>query len=851
MRISTMMMFDSLIRNLAKGTNHTQAIQEVLSTGKKINRLSDDPIGSSRIIRYQEDLRGLSQYKENIKYGYSWLNMSDSVLQDMQTLLGEAKNIAIAQSTGTVSRESRTGAALQVQNLYEQLINYANTKLGGRYIFAGSQTDCMPFNADGTYNGNRDDFTVEILQGIKSKINLAGSEFLVTDLNPALSEAAATAGTASTAGLTAKNTNAILADPSGASEHRVTFKLSNGRVLEAAFTTDTDPTRDELGAGIAEAVNHNYDLNQYIRADYNAAAGTITFEAKEAGAAGNEYSIDGANSTIFAGTPVAGFVGGNSHVTSGFIFDATNAEIVFSEAGGADRTANIIADGGAAPERVYTGEQIASFIARALDSQSNNAYTYSVSYDATTNRFTIVNNAGNGGTLNLRWGAAGTTAGQTLGFNRVDSGACAPGSSDISDNQVAFNVLNQVNDKFRLTIDGTPAMADIVISAGAYTSTGLAAEMQAQINHDASFAGIAVDFGTTAAGQFTITSGTTGISSTVSLTGNASDDFLRTIGLDRGFAVAGTSPTPLADLNRGAGVRAGSITMTDRSGTTAVVTVLAGQTITDVINSINIAGIEVTAALNTQGNGIVLRDTSGFPVQNLVVADSPTARDLGIVGDKPGTIYGNDLNPSLSGATRISALNGGKGLTLTGIKIANGLENEKIDLRRAESISDILTALNRLGIGIQATINSAKNALDVNSTSARSAAVVSEIDDGTTASGLGIQGAHDFFKTLAVLQEALEKNDRLALLAMLDQFDHILSTLVDKGSEIGVRSNKLDAMHNRITTSETEISNLKSDVEDADMVEYLTKFAIQRIALEAVMSTAARTTELSLLNFLR
>jgi flagellar hook-associated protein 3 len=846
-----MMMFDGLIRNLARGTKHTQALQEVLSTGKKINRLSDDPIGSSRIIRYQEDLQGLSQYKENIKYGNSWLNMSDSVLQDMQALLSEAKNIAIAQSTSTVSSESRTGSALQVKNLYEQLINYANTKLGGSYLFGGSMTNGMPFNADGTYNGNGEDLTVEILQGMRTKINLAGSEFLVADLNPALSTAAATSGTTSTAGLTAKNTNAILADPGGVSEYRVTFTLSNGRILEAAFTTDSDPTRDELGAGIAEAVNRHYDLNQYIRADYDAASGTIAFEAKEAGAAGNAFRIDGANSTIFQGTPVTAFTGGSSVITSGFIFDATNSDIVFSEAGGADRTANIIADGGAVPERVYTGDQVADFIERALESQSNNVCTYSVSYDETTNRFTIVNDAGNGGTLDLKWGAAGTTAGQTLGFNSVDSGAYAPGGSDTSDHEVEFNVLNDVNDTFRLTIDGTPSTADIDISAGAYTAASLAAEMQTQINNDASFAGIAVDFGTTVAGQFTITSGTTGTSSTVTLTGDTSDDFLRTVGLDGDFEVAGTSPTPLADLNGGAGVTAGNITITDRSGATAVVAVLSGQTITDVIAGINAAGVAVTAAVNTNGNGIILRDTSGFPLQNLVVGDSATARDLGIVGDKPGTIYGKDLNPGLSSATRAAALKGGNGLTLTALKIANGLEDETIDLSRAASITDILTALNNLGISVQAAVNSSKTGLDVKSTSAQSAAVVSEVDGGTTSSDLGIQGGQNFIKTLAVLQEALEKDDRLALLTMLDQFDRILSTLAEKGSETGVRSNKLDAMNNRITASETEISALKSDREDADMAEYLTKFAIQRTALEAVMSTAARTIELSLLNFLR
>jgi flagellar hook-associated protein 3 FlgL len=221
------------------------------------------------------------------------------------------------------------------------------------------------------------------------------------------------------------------------------------------------------------------------------------------------------------------------------------------------------------------------------------------------------------------------------------------------------------------------------------------------------------------------------------------------------------------------------------------------------------------------------------------------------VGNKPGTIYGNDLNPGLSRATRVSALKGGNGLILTAVKIANGLENETIDLRRAESITDILTALNNRGINIQAAVNASKNALDVHSTSAQTTAVVSEVDNGTTSSDLGIQGAQNFIKTLAVLQEALEKNDRFALLNTLDQFDRILSTLAEKGAETGVRSNKLVAMNNRITASETEISALKSDMEDADMAEYMTKFAIQRTALEALMSTAARTIELSLLNFLR
>ncbi|MCK5188124.1 MAG: flagellar hook-associated protein FlgL, partial [Deltaproteobacteria bacterium] len=100
-------------------------------------------------------------------------------------------------------------------------------------------------------------------------------------------------------------------------------------------------------------------------------------------------------------------------------------------------------------------------------------------------------------------------------------------------------------------------------------------------------------------------------------------------------------------------------------------------------------------------------------------------------------------------------------------------------------------------------------------------------------------------------QEALEKDDSVALLNILDQFDLILSTLVEKGSGVGARTNQLDAMNNRIVASETEISEIKSDIEDADMVEYLTKFTLQQTILQAMMSAAAQSIQTSLLNFLR
>ncbi len=855
MRISTMMIFDNMLSNLTKAIERTQNIQEVISTGKKINLLSDDPAGIVQVVNYQSDLTKLSQYKENITHGNSWLDMSDSILQDIQNLVGEAKNIAIAQSTSTMNSETRAQAAVVAQNLYEQLIGYGNTRLAGRYIFGGSITDRAPFNANGTYNGNGEDILVEIIEGIQAKINLAGSEFLITDLNPDLSTAAATSGSTSSTGLTARNINAVLTNPGGSSEYKATFVLTNGLTQEVTYTTDSTPTREELGAGIADAVNNHYTLNQYIRASYDTTTGNITFEAKEAGTEGNQYTIDAANTTAFEGTVNTSFAGGSSEVTSGFVFvGGTNSSIVFRENAGLDINADIITDSGAVSGEVYTGDQVASFIEQSMESKSQtdpngNSYTYTVSYNETTNLFTIENDATNGGglgTLTMRWSAL-NDIGTALGFGAADVGPIAAGGSDVSNNQVEFNILNGVNDLFSISVDGA-ASVGIDMNAGpetAYTAAGLVVAMNAALP-----AGATADFGTTITGQFTITSTSTGTGSTVSLTSGA-DDFLRTVGLDRDFEVSGTSPTPLADLNGNAGVTAGNLTITDRAGNAAVVAVAANQTIDDVITNINGAGVDVTAALNVDGNGITLTDTCAFPIQNLVVADNATARDLGIVGDKPGNIYGADLNPAVTDATRISVLDGGAGLTLSAIKVFNGLKNEEMYLSRAGSITDILNAINSLNIDANASINSSKTALDVNSTSTGSAAVVCEVDGGTTSSELGIQGATDFLKSMAVLKEALDKNDRYGLLNILDQFDLILNKLTEERSGVGVRSSQLDAMNNRIVNTEVEISDLKSEIEDADMVEYLTKFAMQQTALQAIMSTAAQSMQISLLNFLR
>lgn len=125
--------------------------------------------------------------------------------------------------------------------------------------------------------------------------------------------------------------------------------------------------------------------------------------------------------------------------------------------------------------------------------------------------------------------------------------------------------------------------------------------------------------------------------------------------------------TLLSDYNGGRGVSAGKFTITNSKGISAEINVSSTwKTLGNVINSINAAGIGVTASINANGDGLLLTDTAGGPLQ-MKVEDKTgkTAADLNILGTSPAgatTIDGSfersiTLSPTDTLQTAIDAIN--------------------------------------------------------------------------------------------------------------------------------------------------------------------------------------------------
>ncbi|MFH1076555.1 MAG: flagellar hook-associated protein FlgL [Pseudomonadota bacterium] len=174
MRISTNSLYNNIIGYLDSLTERMNSANEVVATGKQINKPSDDPVGLNSVLGLRSSLANLKQLSRNIDTGKTWLDGAESALQGVSDVVVNTKLLAISMATATISADERKNMAATVENLQEQLAAFANTTVSGRYIFAGSKSDVSPFEVDGTYSGDNTAFSVKISKNTNVEVGRDG-----------------------------------------------------------------------------------------------------------------------------------------------------------------------------------------------------------------------------------------------------------------------------------------------------------------------------------------------------------------------------------------------------------------------------------------------------------------------------------------------------------------------------------------------------------------------------------------------------------------------------------------------------------------------------------------------------
>lgn len=171
-RLSTSWMYQQSLTTMLNQQSAVSASQNQVTSGKRINLASDDPGGAAQVVSLDHVIAATAQYSTNIDAANTRLSTESNTLDSFNTLLDQARSLAVQGINGTLSDSDRKDMATQLTQIRSQLVQLANTvDANGNALFAGTSSTTTPFvlNADGSvsYQGNGSTQSTAIGNGLR------------------------------------------------------------------------------------------------------------------------------------------------------------------------------------------------------------------------------------------------------------------------------------------------------------------------------------------------------------------------------------------------------------------------------------------------------------------------------------------------------------------------------------------------------------------------------------------------------------------------------------------------------------------------------------------------------------
>lgn len=182
MRITNGMMQRASLAHLQGNMQRIAAAQEQVASGRRINRASDDPSAASAAMRTRTPLRAIEQYKSNVDLAEMRGLAEETVLDSVIDVLIRAKEVGIGQAGDTADAKTRRAVQAEVRQLFEHVVQLANTRQGDDYLFGGAKADVRPYELDPaaphgfTSSDPTGEHRVEIAEGRHLKVSHNGLE---------------------------------------------------------------------------------------------------------------------------------------------------------------------------------------------------------------------------------------------------------------------------------------------------------------------------------------------------------------------------------------------------------------------------------------------------------------------------------------------------------------------------------------------------------------------------------------------------------------------------------------------------------------------------------------------------
>lgn len=157
MRITNNMVLRNSLAGLQTNKAAVQKLQSQIGSGVKLSTASEDPTAADQLMGTSSSLGAIDQYKRNIDAATARNSVEETSFSQLTDLLSRAREIVVAQSTGTATAATRQIGSKELESIFNSVVALGNSKFGDAYLFGGDTATKPPFASTGT--GATLDFT--------------------------------------------------------------------------------------------------------------------------------------------------------------------------------------------------------------------------------------------------------------------------------------------------------------------------------------------------------------------------------------------------------------------------------------------------------------------------------------------------------------------------------------------------------------------------------------------------------------------------------------------------------------------------------------------------------------------
>lgn len=137
MRITQKNLTRAYLSGLNRNINQLAKSNERLSSGKRINRVSDSVTDAQKALKVRNQLLNNEQFTRNIQSIQNEISAQESSAMQMNQILIDVKGLLVKAGSGLNSDSDLTIIANELEEINNSIVQLVNVKTSDRYTFSG------------------------------------------------------------------------------------------------------------------------------------------------------------------------------------------------------------------------------------------------------------------------------------------------------------------------------------------------------------------------------------------------------------------------------------------------------------------------------------------------------------------------------------------------------------------------------------------------------------------------------------------------------------------------------------------------------------------------------------------